>query len=218
MKSFIYLLVISLVLSGNKFPGITEWLLPVNLINRQSLIEIRLTEIGTFGIKRKARPTVPSHLHTGIDIRRPNDRYDDEPVFAASGGTVISVRTDGPFAQVIIEHAGERGNKIWTVYEHLAGISCFPGDWVTSNSKIGRFMNKEELDRYGWKFNHLHFEILKQEPRQLKNDFKNPHRKFGVYNLECYTYENLDKYYFDPFEFYSVVWKNQEVKALSKQP
>ncbi len=88
-----------------------SFFLPINNKNRKLFSEIQLTEIGKFGLIRKARKTVPSHIHTGIDIKRPNKNYINEPVFAISQGEVISKRTDGPYAQLIIEHEINKKNS-----------------------------------------------------------------------------------------------------------
>ncbi len=78
--------------------------LPVNSQNRNILDPIELTEIGEFGLMRKARPNIPAHYHTGIDIKRPVKNYVNEPIYSIAEGIVISMRNDGPYAQVIIEH------------------------------------------------------------------------------------------------------------------
>ena len=54
---------------------------PVGADKRITPDEIRLTAIGDFGYPRKARPGIPAHLHTGIDIRRPVQNYNKEPIF-----------------------------------------------------------------------------------------------------------------------------------------
>ncbi|MEQ8576034.1 MAG: hypothetical protein RIB63_18350, partial [Fulvivirga sp.] len=91
--------------------------LPIDVTDRKSIYEIALTEIGEFGLKRKARPSVPEHLHTGIDIKRPGKNYLDEPIYPIADGVVISKREDGPYAQLIVEH-NINGQYFWTVYEH----------------------------------------------------------------------------------------------------
>lgn len=92
------------VLSFNHFILPHEVHLPINVSNRISLGELSLTEIGAFGLRRKARPNVKSHLHTGIDIKRPDNNYMNNPIFPIAPGVVISKRDDGPFAQLIVEH------------------------------------------------------------------------------------------------------------------
>ncbi len=180
----------------------TRWLIPVYANNRQSFEEINLTAIGQFGEPRIARPNIPAHLHTGIDIVRPGANYDYEPVYSVGQGSVISIRDDGPFAQIIIEHLCDDGKLIWTVYEHLAGIRVKLGQSVDPFSPIARFMNRKELDEYGWQFDHLHFEILKIKPRPLIPDERKPFCYFGTYCLECYNARDLQEKYIDPLAFF----------------
>ncbi|MFH2142631.1 MAG: M23 family metallopeptidase [Bacteroidota bacterium] len=177
-----------------------DLLIPIRGKDRNSVKEIVLTEIGQFGIMRKARPNVPAHFHTGIDIKRPVENYENEPVFPITKGMVISIRNDGPYAQIIIVHKKDN-NYFWTVYEHIAGIIVSLGENVYPEKPIARFMNKTELNKYGWKFNHIHFETLKIAPKKLKQDDKHPQRKFVPYTLVCYTQEDLEKYYYNPLEF-----------------
>ena len=125
-----------------------ECLLPITVENRTTWASVQLTQIGSYGITRKARPGIPKHLHTGVDIKRPRPNYADEPVLPVASGTVISMRDDGPFAQIIIEHRLPHGDPVWTAYEHIAGITVTVGDIVSPHEPIGRFMNRQELDSY----------------------------------------------------------------------
>jgi murein DD-endopeptidase MepM/ murein hydrolase activator NlpD len=149
---------------------------------------------------RKARPAVPAHLHTGIDIKRPNDNYLNEPIYPIAKGIVISKKTNGPYAQLIVEHY-ITGLKFWSLYEHIAGIVVDVHDSVEPAKPIGRFMNVNELKRYGWQFDHVHLEILKVRPLLLKPDKINPDRYYEPYSLICYLKKDLDKYYYDPLIF-----------------
>jgi murein DD-endopeptidase MepM/ murein hydrolase activator NlpD len=188
----------------------SAWFLPVNVANRQSFAEVRLTPIGEFGRPRQARMAVPAHLHTAVDLMRPNKNYVDEPIFPAAEGVVISLRTDGPFAQVIIEHQEFSGEYVWTVYEHVAEVSAALGEIVNSRQTIGRFFNKSELDNFGWQFDHLHFEILRKPPRRLQTDPRLPMRLYGAYTLECFSEEGLRKYYHDPLGFLESRWQTKK--------
>ncbi|MCP4692834.1 MAG: M23 family metallopeptidase [Desulfobacterales bacterium] len=200
----ILVLLISEPLSGQQT---MDWLTPAAAVNRRSWEEIRLTSIGRFGLPRKARPGIAAHLHTGADIRRPVDNYHHEPIFPIGRGEVISLRDDGPFAQIIIAH--EYGNQatVWSVYEHIAGITVSVGDHVSPYNPIARFMNRDELDRYGWQFDHVHLEIMKKKPRPLKPDPGTPYRFFGTYWRECRNTADLEKYYHDPGEFLKSQWR-----------
>ena len=162
---------------------------------------LTLTEIGPFGLLRKARTNIPAHLHTGIDIKRPSDNHVDEPVFSIADGIVISKREDGPYAQLIIAH--ELNDKlIWSVYEHIAGIELDLYDEVDVDEPIARFMNREELNRYGWQFDHFHIEILKVPPLRLQYDPNLSQRLYASYSLICYDDEDLHRYYLDPMVFF----------------
>lgn len=175
--------------------------LPIKTSDRGSWKTVRLTSIGEFGLQRKARPGIPAHLHTGADLSRPGENYKNEPVYPILPGKVISMRDDGPFAQIIIEHF--MGKKIWSVYEHVAGISVSVGEIANPHRPIARFMNRGELKKYGRQFDHLHFEIMKIKPRTLRPGKKTPYRFFGTYSLVCYTKADLNKYYYDPKSFFS---------------
>lgn len=186
---------------------ITAWYLPINAVNRQSLENVRITTIGEFGKPRQARATVPAHLHTAIDVMRPTNNYIDEPIFPAAVGTVISVRTDGPFAQIIIEHLEPDGEFVWTVYEHIAEARVGLGEAVDPQRAIGRFFNKNELHKFGWQFDHLHFEILKQPPRRVKPEPQLPFRLYSAFTLECNNQDDLRKYYHHPLDFLESRWE-----------
>lgn len=174
--------------------------LPIDAHNRNNIYSISLTEIGEFGIVRKSRPRVPEHLHTGIDIKRPNNNYGSEPIFSITDGVVISKREDGPFGQLIIEHE-YRGEIFWTVYEHIAGINVELYQSVNSNNPIARFFNRDELEMYGWQFDHFHFEVLKKRPIEIQQNKQKPQRLFRSYTLECYSKEQLDNHFYNPLEF-----------------
>jgi murein DD-endopeptidase MepM/ murein hydrolase activator NlpD len=161
---------------------------------------LKLTSIGKFGLPRKARPHVLAHLHTGIDIQRPYSNYENEPVFPMAPGIVISKRNDGPYAQLIIEHFLD-GEKIWTCYEHIAGIKVKVRDRVEPKVPIARFMNKKELDTFGWQFDHFHFEVLKVKPMALVPGAKTPERFFNSYSLVCYSEKELEDHFYSPVNF-----------------
>ena len=128
--------------------------LPVDLTNRQSVELLQLSDIGEYALIRKARPKIKSHYHTGIDIMRPSSNYVDELIYPVAKGHVISKRSDGPFAQLILEHRID-DKLFWTLYEHIAGIKVNLGDTVKPNNAIARFMNTKELQLYGWQFDHF---------------------------------------------------------------
>ncbi|MGA7161814.1 MAG: M23 family metallopeptidase [Bacteroidota bacterium] len=194
--SLLALIVLTNVDAGEGF------LLPVKTGDRLSADQLALTPIGKFGLVRKARPNIPSHLHSGIDIKRPNPNYSNEPVYPIADGIVISKRDDGPYAQLIIEH-NFCGMRFWTLYEHLAGITVDVNSVVSPENQIGRFMNRDELNRYGWQFDHVHFEVLRVHPLALQPRPATPARFYASYSLICFSRADLAKYYYDPLEFLS---------------
>jgi hypothetical protein len=197
-----------------------EWLSPIRAPSRRCVSGIKLTPIGDFGRPRAPRPKVAAHLHTGIDLCRPLPNNDDEPVFAASCGTVISVRNDGPFAQIIVFH---QSSAVWTVYEHVAGIRVRVGNTVDPEKPMARFMNAGELRRYGKQFDHLHFEVLRNSPRKIVPTRQLPERFYFTYGLECVDATILLRRYFDPLLFLKSKMRDQgnssaPETAFGKQP
>ena len=178
----------------------SQWFLPINIQNRTDLSELKLTSIGQFGLQRKERVGVRAHLHTGIDIMRPSKNYDHEKIYPACKGKVMSIRDDGPFAQIIIEHVVSQG-VVWSVYEHITNITCHVGDSVSPDVSLASFFSREDLDHYGWQFDHFHFEILKKKPIIVAYNPALPQRRYTTYALVCYTYEQLLETYFDPTMF-----------------
>ncbi|MTI39262.1 M23 family metallopeptidase [Fulvivirga lutimaris] len=183
-------------------PQLNDVYLPIDVIDRTSVYEIALTEIGEFGLNRKARPSIPGHLHAGIDIKRPNKNYLDEPIYSIAEGVVISKREDGPYAQLIIEH-NINGQYFWTVYEHIAGIKVDLHQPVSSSNPIARFFNRGELGRHGWQFDHFHFEILKVRPVQIHSQATLPERLYKSYTLDCHTEEKLNSLFYNPLSFFA---------------
>ena len=175
-------------------------MLPLDSRDRSSLKDLELTKIGAFGIIRKARPTVPTHYHTGIDIKRPGTDYERSIVYPIADGIVISSRDDGPYAQLILEHEGDTA-PFWSVYEHIAGIEVSVDEKVSVKTPIARFMNRKELELHGWQFDHLHLEILKRMPKMIVVSSLLPQRRFKSYTLECTTEKKLNKFFYNPITF-----------------
>lgn len=175
---------------------------PIEIENRQNISQIQLTEIGKFGVWRRERPNVPAHFHTGIDIKRPNNNYSNQPIYPVTVGKVISIRRDGPFANIIVEHS-LNNQTFWTLYEHIAGIKVKINENVHPLVPIARFMNKEELNKFGWQFNHFHLEILKEKPIRINPTKKLQERFYNSYSLICFSHNDLNNYYYNPIEFIS---------------
>lgn len=186
-----------------------DWYLPIDVRDRQSLESVYLTPIGDFGLMRKPRPGIPAHLHTGIDLMRPNHNYYAEPVLPVAEGKVISIRDDGPYAQIIIQHKLPDTGYIWTVYEHIAGIQIRINQDVDPFRPIARFMTADELNRYGWQFDHVHLEILKIPPPARPPEKAQPFLLYGTFALDCHNQWELEERYYSPLEFFSLKWKNE---------
>lgn len=85
--------------------------------------------------------------HTGVDYAVPRGT----PVYAASGGTVVSVSSGGAYGnRVEIAHAG----KVWTLYAHLSGTRVRRGQRVTAGQLIGLSGATGNVTGA-----HLHFEV-----------------------------------------------------------
>ncbi len=86
--------------------------------------------------------------HTGTDV---GAGY-GEPVWAASGGTVIMAEYNGGYGNcVIISH----GNGINTLYGHMSSILVSSGEKVSQGKQIGRIGSTGNSTGP-----HLHFEVL----------------------------------------------------------
>lgn len=177
-----------------------QWMLPVNHIDVDNIRKIHLTDIGSFGALRTARHHVPRHYHTGIDILRPTDNYQNEPVFPALEGKVVSLVDNGPYSQVILEHFWQ-GKPYWTVYEHFQLRPLRVGQPVLRTDTLGFFFGKDALNRFGWQFDHLHFEINRLQPMAVKPDPQHPQRFFLSYAVRCYTLKELHTHLLDPEAF-----------------
>jgi murein DD-endopeptidase MepM/ murein hydrolase activator NlpD len=199
------------------FADTLHWYLPVASSNRQSIKSVTLTKLGGYGMIRKPRPGIPLHLHSGIDINRPNDNYSHEPIFPAAPGVVISVRNDGPYAQIIIEHATQDSSGIWTVYEHTGKILVTCGDTVGPNDTIALFMTREELHRHGWQFDHVHFEIMKRAPQKVPESRDLPLHLFCSYGLTCYNKKILSDCYENPLRFLQSRWAHANEQFPNSQ-
>lgn len=199
-SAILRLLLFGTILTSREVFAQHGWRLPVDC----HLDTVRLTRIGEFGQQRRARPGFPAHLHTGVDIARPSDNYDDAPVYPVARGLVVSLRDDGPYAQVIIEHSLPDSGKLWSVYEHVAGIACALGDTAIPEQPIARFMSRTELDRHGWQFDHLHLELMKVSPRPRRADPRLPYCRLMTHGLTCCTREELEARYLDPLVFLGI--------------
>lgn len=124
-------------------------------------------EGGTYGFSRTPVRTqsgvINIKFHEGIDIKPMERATDGSPVdqiHPVSGGIVVHTSThpgDSSYGRyVVIEHPTTDG-PIYSLYAHLASISCKPGDKVGTGNVIGVMgfsgigINKER--------SHVHLEI-----------------------------------------------------------
>jgi len=189
-----------LMVFGMVTSGFAEWLVPVNYPHRDRVNEVKLSAIGAFGLPRKARATVPAHLHTGVDILRPTGNYDQEPIHPAHAGRIISILDDGPYSYVVLEHQTAQG-ICWTLYEHFHVLVHTLGQQVNTNDTLGYYFNKRELNVHGWQFDHVHFEVMKVAPPVMKPTARAPLRAYGSYTITTYTKQDLDRRLENPLHF-----------------
>lgn len=174
-------------------PIAEEWKLPLETKTRKNLVSLSLGKNAGFMAKRN------KHLHTGIDIV---NHGPGEKVYAASAGEVVSIYAREPNKAVMIQHKLPSGESVWTVYVHVTRIEVGVGDIVSKNTVLAHLMNRDQLNEYGWVYNHLHFEVLKK-PRI------NHIGKYLSYSTRCRTEEEVERHFFDPVKFLENVWLSE---------
>ena len=95
--------------------------------------------------------------HRGLDIAAPNGT----PIYAAAGGTVISVKSQssGYGKHIVIDH----GNGVQTLYAHCSSMN------VSVGQKVSRGQHIAGVGRTGWATGyHLHFGVM------INGVYKNP--------------------------------------------
>jgi murein DD-endopeptidase MepM/ murein hydrolase activator NlpD len=102
----------------------------------------------------------------------------------------------------MIQHKLPSGGFIWTTYVHVAQITVQIGDIVTSDTVIGHLMNKKQLNKYGWVYNHLHFEVLRN-PRIGNGG------KLLSYSTWCKTKNEVMKHFYNPVDFFKREWAHE---------
>ena len=130
-------------------------------------------------------------------------------VYAASNGKVVSIYAREPNRSIMIRHTLSTGAIVHSIYAHITNIHVSVGDMVDSDTVIAHLMNAEQLNRYGWFFNHVHFEILKAEPRVGETG------KLLSYSVECRTEKQAKQHFYDPIAFLREQWQIEA--ALDKK-
>jgi murein DD-endopeptidase MepM/ murein hydrolase activator NlpD len=173
----------------------------------------RRTDFGLIKWEKDAyflSPRIGGHLHTGVDLMKYNQDAGAK-VYATSAGRVVSIYAREPNKSIMIMHKLTTGESIYSVYAHITDVQVSVGDTVDSNSFIAHLMNVEQLDKYGWKFNHVHFEILKKEPRVGETG------NLLSYSVLCRTKEQVDQHFYNPVSFLKEKWQIESVSKKNKQ-
>ena len=180
---------------------IKEWKLPINTVDRSDWSTVTLEHDAHFKALRAPFDSVKLHFHTGVDLQNGKDIQAGEPVYAIAAGKVIAIEDPPPQRRITIEHLLPNRRKVWSVYIHIIDEKVKVGDTVNSETAIAQLMNTAELEYYGWDYNHVHLEIMKQLPPFVAEFYQ---RK----TFSCYTITEVDKYFYDPKEFLKNRFKN----------
>ena len=180
--------------STDNLPTASRWLIPLDIHSRKDFNRLYVGNNSDFLAKRSA-----GHLHTGIDISD-DSRKPGRKVFAAATGKVVSIYAVEPHRAIMIQHILPSETTIYSVYVHVTDIKVSIGDIVDNSSHIANLMNRKQLDLYGWDFNHLHFEILR-EPR-IQEDTG----KYLSFSTKCKTEEAVMKHFYNPELFLKEMW------------
>lgn len=170
------------------------WRIPLGAENRKSFNSIKWEKDAHF-----MSPRIGGHLHTGIDLMKSIHNVGAK-IYAASNGRVVSIYAREPHKAVMVMHQLASGETIYSVYVHITDIQVSIGETVDSNTFIARLMNAEQLNKYGWEFNHVHFEILRGKPR-----IETP-GKYLSYSVLCNTQEEVNKHFYNPVSFFHRMW------------
>ena len=194
-----FFIVTDSAISNSLSPSII-WRIPLGTKNRGDFSSIKWEKDAKF-----MSPRIGGHLHTGIDLMKYN-RNSEAKVYAASNGRVVSIYATEPNRSLMVMHKLETGEIIYSVYVHITDIQVSIGEIVDCNTIVGRLMNAEQLNKYGWEFNHIHFEILKSKPR-----IEDP-GKYLSYSVLCKTPKEVDAHFYNPVTFFQKMWKIESAR------
>ncbi|OQX85538.1 hypothetical protein B6D60_07680 [candidate division KSB1 bacterium 4484_87] len=175
--------------------AVKEWKLPLGTSNRQDLSTIYLEQDAYFEARRPSYDGIPAHLHTGIDMQINEPGGPGEPIYAIGKGKVVQITDPPPLRRIVIRHKLLRDGFIWSVYLHVIDEKVAIGDRVTAETVIARRLNKYELDYFGWKYNHLHIEIMKFPPLNTNDTYRRR-------SYTCRTKNEVEHYFIDPLLFF----------------
>jgi len=125
------------------------------------------------------------HLHAAQDIK---GSY-GEDVYPVANGMVVAIWGKFPYKTIAILHKDSEGKLFFTSSVHLGEAYVEPGDYVDTDMRIGRLLNKEEQKRAYYSKVHLHLEF-----RKTLESFRT--------SAQCFTMEQLNAVYFDPKPFF----------------
>lgn len=180
------------VFAGEILPVANEWKLPLSISPRKGLNAMSRLKNAGFLDKRFG------HLHTGIDLINPMGGS-GEKVYAAASGKIVSIYAKEPHLSIMIQHRLPSEETIWTVYVHVTKVKVKEGDLVRNDTIIANLMDKSQLNKYGWEFNHLHFEVLKY-PRISEAG------RYLSFSTECKTKKEVEKHFYNPVTFLQKMW------------
>jgi len=158
--------------------------LPFKVSERHAYLTFQKRCTGSYGEYRRTR--VAGHRHAGVDLRGSAG----EQVFAVGVGRVAYRYWLFPNETVAIEHRLPGGEKIYSVYTHIADIGVNPDDPVDENTMIGRLFNAGELKKARFSFPHVHFEIRKSMEDMGRSSYTSMSKK------------ELDQFCIDPRIFF----------------
>lgn len=198
---FLICLAIYLVFIGYKSPEppiAHVWKLPLRTADRQDWSTVLFEPDAKFKTMRSPFGQVKLHYHTGADIQVKEEfGFVDAPgmpVYAIAAGKVVAIEDPMPQRRITIEHKLPDGKTVWSAYCHISDAQVSVNQLVDEETVIARRMNREELDHYGWEYDHVHLEILKKLPVYVTDYY---HRK----TFTCDTEAEVDEYFFDPVFF-----------------
>lgn len=175
--------------------------LPFQSEDRRTFKQEYITPAGQFGIWRKPYNSIQGHFHAGIDFVNPGKKKGDiQPVFACYYGKVVSIHRNGSSSFIIISHNIDNGKTIHSVYVHVDDIVVEPGDSVTPYTVIASFIDANKLDKWGEYLNHLHFEVLRADPKD--GGYYKGKRFYSSYSIDCRTRDKLNRLYYNPELFF----------------
>ena len=180
------------VFAGEILPIANEWKLPLSISPRKGLNALYRLKNAGFLDKRFG------HLHTGIDLINPRGGP-GEKVYAAASGRIVSIYAKEPHLSVMIRHRLPSKETIWTVYVHVTKVKVKVGDLVSNDTIIAHLMDKSQLNKYGWEFNHLHFEVLKY-PRMSEAG------QYLSFSARCKTKKEVEEHFYNPVTFLQKMW------------